>query len=81
MHLLRQPVYLPPRVAENDSLRDGNSLVQIAQRVELPLLLLDGNVELLDTFERQLVALDEDTDRVTHELLRHLQYIRGHRSR
>lgn len=81
MHLLRQPINLPPRVAEDDGLGDGNGLIQIAQRVELPFLLLNGDVELLDTFKRQLIALDEDTDRFPHELLRHLEDIGRHRSR
>ena len=39
-------------------LGDGERLVQVAQRVELPLLTLHHDVELLDTVEGQLVALD-----------------------
>ena len=38
VHLLRQPVDLPARVAEDDGLRDRQRLVQVAQRVQLPLL-------------------------------------------
>lgn len=77
--LLGKPVDLPAGVAENDGLGNGDRLVKIAQRIKLPLLLLDSDVELLDTLERQLVALDEDLDGVTHELLRHLEHIGGHR--
>lgn len=81
MHLLREPVDLPPGVAEDDSLGDSDSFIEIAERVELPLFLLDGDVELLDTFEGQLVALDENTDGVTHELLGDLEDLSGHCSR
>lgn len=78
MHLLSEPVDLPPCVAENDGLGDGDGLVEIAERVELPLLLLDGDVELLDTLEGQLVPLDENADGVSHEFLRDLQNLGGH---
>ena len=44
MHLLCEPVHLPPGVDEDDSLGDGQSLVQITQRVQLPLL-QEGNRE------------------------------------
>ena len=68
VHLLREPLDLPARVDEDHRLRDRQRLVQVAQRVELPLLPLDHHVELLDAVERELVALDEDADRVAHEL-------------
>jgi hypothetical protein len=48
-------------------------VVKVAKGVEFPVLLLDGDEELLDTLERQLVSLDEDSDRVGHELGRHLE--------
>lgn len=38
MHLLSQPVDFSPRVEEDDSLGDGESLIQITQGVQLPLL-------------------------------------------
>lgn len=38
VHLFRQPVHLPAGVYEDDGLRDCESLVEIAQRVQLPLL-------------------------------------------
>ena len=78
MHLLCQPVHLPPGVAEYDSLRDRNCLVQVTQSVEFPLLLLNRNVKLLDTFKSQLVSLDKNSDWVTHKLLGHLQHIVRH---
>jgi len=42
--LLGEPVDLASGRAENDSLGDGDGLVQVTQGVELPVLLLDGNV-------------------------------------
>ena len=53
-------------------------LVEINEGVELPVLLVDGDVELLDTLEGELVALDEDADGVTHELLGDLEDLSGH---
>ena len=79
MHLLSEPVDLPPGVAEDDSLGDRDGLVEIAERVELPLFLFDGNIELLDTFERKFVALDEDADGIAHELLGDLENLGRHR--
>jgi hypothetical protein len=76
--LVGEPIDLPAGVAEDDSLGDGNSLVQVGQGVELPVLLLDSNVELLDTFEGKLVLLDEDTDGVAHELGGDLKDVLGH---
>lgn len=76
--LVGEPVDLPAGVAEDDSLSDGNGLVQVGQSVELPVLLLDSNVELLDTFEGKLVLLDEDTDGVAHELGGDLEDVLGH---
>ena len=78
MHFLRQRVDLPPCIAEDDSLSDSDSLVEITQRIQLPLLLLHSNIELLDTLEGQLVPLDENPNGVTHELLRHFQHIGRH---
>jgi len=77
-HLLGQPVHFPAGVAVDDGLGDGQGLVEIAQSVQLPLFLLDRDVELTDTLEGKLVLLHEDTDRVAHELGSELQYIRGH---
>lgn len=56
-------------VTEDDSLGYCHGFVEIAKGAQLPFLLLDGDVELLDTLERQLVSLNKDPDRVTHEFL------------
>lgn len=45
-HLVREPVDLSAGVAVDDGLGDGQSLVQIAQSLELPVLALNGDVEL-----------------------------------
>lgn len=76
--LVGEPVDLSAGVAEDDSLGDSDGLVEIGEGVELPLLLLNGNVELLDTFEGELVLLDENTDGVTHELGGDLEDVLGH---
>lgn len=78
--LVSEPVNLSPGVAENDGLGDGDSFVEIGQSVELPVLLLNSDVELLDTFEGKFGLLDEDTDRVAHELGGNLENVLGHGS-
>ena len=78
--LVGEPVNLSAGVAEDNGLSDGDGLVQVGEGVELPVLLLNGNVELLDTFEGKLVLLDEDTDGVAHELGGDLKDVLGHGS-
>ena len=76
--LLGEPINLSAGVAEDDGLGDSDSLVEIREGIELPLLLLNGNVELLDTLEGQLGLLDEDADGVAHELGGDLEDVLGH---
>ena len=76
-HLLREPVHLTLGVAEDDGLGDGESVVQVTERVELPLLPLHGYEELLDALQCQLVTLDQDPDGVGHELAGHLEDLVG----
>ena len=78
LHLLGEPVDLAASVAEDDGLGDGEGLVEVAKGVELPVLALDRDVKLLDTLKGELVALDEDTDGVAHELLGDLEDLNGH---
>lgn len=47
---------LPLGVAEDDGLRDGQRIVEIAECVELPLFPLHGHKELLDPFQCQLIT-------------------------
>lgn len=63
-----QPVDLSSGVAEDDCLCDGDGLVQIGKGVQLPVFLLNSDVELLNTFEGKFGLLNQDTDGVTHEL-------------
>uniref|UniRef100_A0A182QIK8 Uncharacterized protein n=1 Tax=Anopheles farauti TaxID=69004 RepID=A0A182QIK8_9DIPT len=78
-HLLGQLVDLATGVAEYDGLRDRQRVVQIAQRADLPLLVLDVHVELPDTFQRQLLLLHQNLHRLPHEVLRNLQHVGRHR--
>lgn len=79
--LVSEPVDLSAGVAEDDSLSDGDGLVEIREGIELPVLLFNSNVELLDTFEGQFSLLDQNTDRVAHELGRNLQDVLRHGGR
>eukprot|EP00961_Rhodomonas_salina_P167062 2251261-Rhodomonas_salina.2 len=77
-HLLEEPVHLAPRVDVDDGLRDRQRLVQVAQRLQLPVLPLHRNVELLDSLERELVLLHQDAHRVAHEVPRDLEHLDRH---
>ena len=55
-HLLCQPLHLSLCVAEDDRLCDGQGVVEVTERVKLPLLLLYGNKELLDALKSQLIT-------------------------
>jgi acetyl-CoA carboxylase alpha subunit len=46
-HLVAEPIDFGWGAAVNDGLRDGQRLVQIAQRLKLPVLALDSDVELM----------------------------------
>ena len=47
---------LPLGVAEDDSLCDGEGVVEVTERVKLPLLLLHRHKELLDALQSQLIT-------------------------
>lgn len=53
-HAVCEPLDLALRVAVDDRLVDGQRLVQVAEGHEPPRLLLELDVELLDTFQRDL---------------------------
>ena len=78
LHLLGEPVDLATGVAVDDGLGDGKSSVQIAKGLKLPLLALNGDVELLDTLKGELVLLHKDADRIAHELGSNLQDLKRH---
>ena len=68
-------------VAVDDSLVDIQVGVQIEENVHLPLLLLNGNIVLMDTFEGQVLLLHQDLGRVSHEMLGQAKNIGWQRSR
>lgn len=80
LHQVGQLFDLAAGVAEDDGLSNVDGVVQIAQGVKLPLLVLNLNVELADTFKGQLFLLDKNTDGVLHEALGHIQHFSGHGS-
>lgn len=49
VHVLSQPVDLATSIAENNCLSNGESVVQVTQCVQLPVLALHVHEELLDT--------------------------------
>lgn len=79
--LVGKPVDLSAGVAEDDGLGNGDRLVQVRKGVELPLFLLDRDVELLDTLKSKFILLHKDADGVTHELGGDLQNILRHGGR
>lgn len=81
LQLVCEPVDLSASIAEDDSLCDGDSFVEIGQGIQLPLLFFHGNVELLDTFEGKLGLLDQDTDWITHEFGGDFENVLGHGGR
>jgi len=56
LHLSREPVHLFLGVAEDDGLRDRQRVVEIAKRIELPLLPLHTHEELLDSVKRKFIT-------------------------
>ena len=80
-HLVSEPVHLAAGVDEDDTLGDGQGLVQVTQCVQLPVFLLHIHIELLDTLKSQLISLHKDSDRLVHELAGDLKGLRGHGSR
>ena len=81
VHFLGEPINLPPGVAEDDGLGDGQSLVEVAEGVQFPFLALDGDVKLADTLKGEFLLLDEDADGVSHESSRHLENLCRHGGR
>ncbi len=67
-----------PRKETN--LCDCNLFIDIAEGVQLPVLLVDGNVKLASTFQRQLIS-NEDANRVAHERLGEVKHLGWHGGR
>merc|ERR1711881_8375 len=81
VELLCQPFHPTTSVQEDDSLGDGQGLVQITESVQLPFLLFNKDVELLDTLQGKFFFLDQDNDGFWHEASGNFQYIFRHSSR
>merc|ERR1740139_645371 len=79
--LIREEVNLATGVAIDDCLCDCQRLVKVAKCIQLPLLLLNRDVELPDTLERELIFLDQDSHRIAHELGCQVEDLRGHGGR
>jgi len=76
-HLVSKPFNLTSGVAENDSLSDGEGIIEITESLKLPFFSLNSYEKLLDTFKGKLISLDEDLDGVVHELSCHLEDFLG----
>lgn len=76
----RMGLYLSASVGKDNRLGDGQGLEEIAENIDLELFLSHVHVELLDTFQSELIPLYENADRLVHELLCDLKSFRGKRS-
>lgn len=65
-------------VGEDHALGDGHVLVELEQGSELLAVLLQRDVELLDTFQGQLLVFHQNLDGGLHEVLGHLNDLWGH---
>jgi len=64
-------------VAVDEGLVDVQVGVEVQKDLNFPLFLLDGDVVLVDTFKGELLVLDEDLGRVSHEMLGESENVRG----
>lgn len=76
-HFVCEPLDLAARVAEDDGLGDGEGVVEVAECVELPFFFFDRDEVLLEAFERELVALDQDAHGIGHEFGGHVEDVVG----
>jgi len=72
-HLLGQPLNLLPGITKYHGLGYGKGIIQITKCIELPIFLLYGHEELLYSFQGKLISLDEDFNRIVHELVGHFE--------
>mmetsp|Transcript_11574 Transcript_11574/g.12721 ORF Transcript_11574/g.12721 Transcript_11574/m.12721 type:complete len:380 (+) Transcript_11574:1082-2221(+) len=77
-HLLGQPIDLAASLAVDNGLLDIQIFVQITQQSELLFFLVDGDIELTDTFQSQFFFLDQDSLGVSHEQFGEIQNFLGH---
>lgn len=55
--MILKSFYLAFGIAENNCLCDGERIIQVAECVKLPFFPFNGNEELFNSFERQLIAV------------------------
>ena len=67
-------------IAVDDTLSDFNVVVELNESVEFPFFTVKSNVELLDTIECEIIVLNENGGRVSHELLSDFEDFRSHSS-
>lgn len=77
LHLLSEELDVPLGVAVDDSLGDVDSLVNVKEGLQFPVLLQD-DVVLLDTLKGQLFVLDQDFGGVAHEVVSKSDDFLGH---
>jgi hypothetical protein len=52
VHVLGEPIHFTTSVAEDHGLSDTQRIIQIAQRLQLPIFPLNKHEELLDTYQQ-----------------------------
>ena len=57
------------RVAVDECLVDVKVGIEVQENLDFPLFFLDCDVVLMDTFKSELLVLDQDLGRVSHEML------------
>lgn len=67
-------------VAIDDTLLDINVVVELDEGIELPVILLNGNVELFNTIKSEFFILDQNGGGISHEILGEVQDLGGHGS-
>merc|ERR1739848_649148 len=75
-HSVGEPVDLSTCVTEDDALRDGESLVQVTQGLQLPVLSVAIYVKLLDTFQGELLSLHQNSHWLGHEFSSNVKGLR-----
>lgn len=75
-----KPVHLLTGIAEDDGLGNGDGLIEIGEGVQFPVLFLDCDIKLLDTFQGKFSLLDQDAHWIAHEFGGNLQHVLRHSS-
>ena len=57
------------RVTVDECLVDVKVGIEVQENLDFPLFFLDCDVVLMDTFKSELLVLDQDLGRISHEML------------